>query len=65
MRFRNPYRSSGKSSTQLPAGQTARLELPLDSGARRAVVELFYKLEPWIDDAEAHWSERLDVDLSR
>jgi hypothetical protein len=63
LRFRNPYRSSGNPSTQLPAGQTATLDVPLGDAARRAIVELYYKLEPWVDDTEAHWSERLELDL--
>lgn len=65
LRFRNPYRSSGQPSTQLPAGETARLDVPLDPSARRALVELFYKLEPWVPDQEAHWSERIEVELPR
>ncbi len=63
LRFRNPYRASGLPSTQLPAGQGAELRVPLPPGATRATVELFYKLEPWIEDREAHWTERLEVAL--
>jgi hypothetical protein len=63
MRFRNPYRSSGLPSTQLPAGQRATLTLPLPAGARRASIELFYKLQPFVADEQSHWSHRVDVDL--
>lgn len=63
MRFRNPYRSSGRPSTQLPAGETATLSVPLPTGARRAVIELLYKLQPFVADEESHWSQRLEVDL--
>ena len=65
LRFRNPYRSSGDPSTQIHAGQSARLDVPLADGVRHALVELFYKLEPWIGDDQAYWSERLEVDLER
>ena len=63
LRFRNPYRSSGKSSTQIPAAETARLDVPLGPAAKRALIELFYKLEPWIGDEQAAWSERIEMDL--
>ncbi len=62
-RFRNPYRSSGNPSTQLPAGESSRLEVPLPSSARRARIELLYKLQPFITDGEAHWSLTEDVVL--
>ena len=63
LRFRNPYRSSGNPSTQLPAGTSRTLEVPLPPEAERARIELFYKLQPWIFDSEAHWSLREDVEL--
>ena len=62
LRFRNPYRSSGKSSTQIPAGESRELALPIGT-ARRARIALHYKLEPFIKDAEAHWSHTVDVEL--
>jgi hypothetical protein len=62
-RFRNPYRSSGRPSTQIPAGESFTLAVPLVPGARRATIELFYKLQPFVVDEESHWSHRIDVDL--
>lgn len=62
-RFRNPYRASGQPSTQLPAGQSSELRVPLPPAARRARVELVYKLQPWIPDREAHWTHALEVEL--
>jgi hypothetical protein len=62
-RFRDPYRSSGDPNTQLPAGETATLELPLPAEARRATAELYYKLSPWVADDEAHWSHRVEIPL--
>lgn len=60
-RFRNPYRSSGEPNTQLPAGETATLRVPLGADATRARIELVYKLEPWIPDDEAHWTHAVEV----
>jgi len=62
-RFRNPYRSSGDPSTQLPAGESATLEVPLPDDASRARIELLYKMEPWIGDEQAQWSERRELTL--
>ncbi len=62
LRFRNPYRSSGKTSTQIPAGESRELAVPIGA-ARRARIALHYKLEPFIPDGEAHWSHTVDVDL--
>ncbi|MDG2148941.1 MAG: multiheme c-type cytochrome [Planctomycetota bacterium] len=61
LRFRNPYRSSGEANTQLPAGKTATLEVPLPAEAARARIHLFYKLKPWAPDEEAHWSYDEDI----
>jgi len=63
VRYRNPYRASGQPSTQLPAGQASELRVPLPDGARRARVELAYKLQPLLSDREAHWTHGLDVEL--
>jgi len=63
LRFRNPYRASGDPSTQLPAGQTGSLLVPLPPEAASARIELLYKLQPWIDDSLAHWSLEQQVDL--
>jgi hypothetical protein len=63
-RFRNPYRASGDPNTQLPAGESAVLEVPLPDDAVMALVELFYKLNPWVPDREAHWSHREELALA-
>jgi Cytochrome c554 and c-prime len=63
LRYRNPYRASGDPSTQLPAGQTSVLDVPLGDGAASASVELFYKLNPWLPDKQAFWTQRQDVAL--
>jgi hypothetical protein len=63
LRFRNPYRSSGEASTQLPAGETATLDVPLPPEAARARVHIYYKLQPWALDKEAHWSYAEDIVL--
>jgi hypothetical protein len=63
LRFRNPYRASGDPNTQLPAGETASLLVPLPPEAARARLELHYKLQPWVDDNQAHWSLREEIDL--
>ena len=65
MRFRNPYRSSGKPSTQLPAGESATLIVPLRPGAVRARIELVYKLSPWVPDSESDWTYEIDISLRR
>jgi hypothetical protein len=64
-RFRNPYRASGLATTQLPAGKTFDLHVPLPDGASRAVVDLVYKLEPWIPDREAHWALQQEIPLAK
>ncbi|MCB9899453.1 MAG: hypothetical protein H6825_15710 [Planctomycetes bacterium] len=63
LRFRNPYRSSGDPTTQIPAGESRTLTLPVPETARKAVIEVFYKLQPWIPDSEARWSERQEFEL--
>lgn len=63
LRFRNPYRSSGLPSTQLPAGESATLVVPVPATAVRARIELVYKLSPWVPDSAAHWTHAVDVDL--
>ncbi|MFT7463786.1 MAG: hypothetical protein ACI9EF_002133 [Pseudohongiellaceae bacterium] len=65
LRFRNPYRSSGKTTTQIPAGEQRELVVPFADNAQSASVELLYKLEPWIPDTEAFWNKTVDVDLSQ
>jgi hypothetical protein len=63
LRFRNPYRSAGKPSTQLPAGETATLRVEVPQEAVRARVELLYRLQPFVGDGQSHWSVVEDVDL--
>lgn len=63
LRFRNPYRSEGAPSTQLAAGASARLDVPLPPEARSALIELFYKLEPWIGDEQAAWTESRTIPI--
>lgn len=63
-RFRNPYRAAGLPNTQLPAGQSFDLRVPLPEGASRASVDLVYKLQPWIPDREAHWTVQQEIPLA-
>jgi hypothetical protein len=62
-RFRNPYRSAGRPSTQLPAGESAELVVALPPEARTAWVDVLYKLQPFSADDQAHWRERTEVTL--
>jgi len=50
-RFRMPYRDEPGEDTQLPAGATKEVRVPIPSGATRAVARLWYRLAPYIDDA--------------
>jgi nitrate/TMAO reductase-like tetraheme cytochrome c subunit len=53
LRFRNPYRTeSGKVDTQIRAGTTATLEVPLAAEIKSAHVQLIYKLTPFVADPE-------------
>jgi hypothetical protein len=63
LRFRDPYRSAGKANSQLPAGESATLSLAVPEAAVRARIELHYRLQPFVSDAEAHWSLAQDVSL--
>ena len=61
MRFRNPYRSSGAPSTQLPAGESAVLTVDIPPAAVRAQVDVLYKLQPFLRDEDSHWRRRSEV----
>ncbi|MGQ0552099.1 MAG: multiheme c-type cytochrome [Planctomycetota bacterium] len=63
LRLRNPYRSSGDPNTQLPAGESTTLLVPLPPAATRATIELLYKLTPILPDEQAHWRHTVVVDL--
>jgi len=53
LRFRNPYRTeSGKEDTQIRAGQTAKLEVPIAAEIKSAHVQLIYKLTPFVADPD-------------
>jgi hypothetical protein len=52
MRFRNPYRSEGGENTQIPAGEEAVLEANLPEGAQKALIQVIYKLTPFMKDEE-------------
>ncbi|MHC4945815.1 MAG: cytochrome c3 family protein [Planctomycetota bacterium] len=53
MRFRNPYRSeTDKTNTQIPAGEERILEAPVPPGAQRALIQVIYKLRPFMSDAD-------------
>ncbi|MGE3175319.1 MAG: multiheme c-type cytochrome [Planctomycetota bacterium] len=52
-RCRQPYRDEPGENTQLPAGETVRVEVPVPAGAVRAEVRLWYRLTPFCDDADA------------
>ncbi|MFQ5503708.1 MAG: multiheme c-type cytochrome [Planctomycetota bacterium] len=51
-RFRSPYRDEPGEDTQLPAGETVRVPLPIPDGAVRAQARLWYRLTPYVDDAD-------------
>jgi hypothetical protein len=53
LRFRNPYRSeTGKENTQIPAGKEGVLEAPIPSGTEKALIQLVYKLTPFMLDED-------------
>ncbi|MBU0755152.1 MAG: cytochrome c family protein [Planctomycetes bacterium] len=55
MRFRNPYRTeTGKIDTQIPAGETRELTVPVPEAAARARIQVIYKLKPFMNDDEGH-----------
>jgi hypothetical protein len=55
LRFRNPYRTEPDlENTQIPAGETRSLELPLPlETVRSAEIRLLYKRTPMVPDEEA------------
>ncbi len=52
LRFRNPYRSEQKENTQIPSGKEAVLDVPVPDQAKRAVIQVIYKLTPYTPDEE-------------
>ncbi len=51
-RFRQPYRDEPGENTQLPAGKTRTVEIPIPATARSALVRCWYRLTPFCDDAD-------------
>ncbi len=51
-RFRQPYRDEPGENTQLPAGATKTLRVPVPAGAARAEVRLWYRLNPYASDTD-------------
>lgn len=49
-RGRQPYRDEPGENTQLPAGQTATVRVPIPDGAVSAEARLWYRLQPYIGD---------------
>lgn len=63
-RFRNPYRSeTDKVDTQIRAGQSDGLDVPIPSGAARVLIQVVYKLEPLMEDEEGFELYRQEIDL--
>lgn len=52
-RFRQPYRDEPGEDTQLPAGQTKALTVPIPAGAKLAQARLWYRLTPFVSDEDA------------
>lgn len=53
LRFRNPYRSeTGMENTQIPTGEEAVLEAPIPAEVEKAVIQLIYKLQPFMLDED-------------
>ncbi len=62
MRFRNPYRSeTGKENTQIPAGEEAVLSVQVPGGAKKALIQVIYKLTPFMPDEEGMELAREEV----
>ena len=59
-RFRQPYRDEPGENTQLPAGQTKEVRVPVPEGATHAEVRMWYRLTPLCDDADTARSTLLD-----
>jgi hypothetical protein len=51
-RFRQPYRNEPGENTQLPAGATKEVRVPIPPGSIRAEVRFVYKLTPQTKDAD-------------
>jgi hypothetical protein len=52
-RFRQPYRDEPGENTQLPAGATKEVTVPIPAGAVAAETRMWYRLTPFVDDADA------------
>ncbi len=49
-RLRQPYRDEVGEDTQLPAGETVTIPVPIPPGSERATARLWYRLTPYIGD---------------
>src|SRR5690606_37563803 len=49
-RFRMPYRDEPLPDTQLPAGETKTVTIPVPEGATTAHVRLWYRTQPYVGD---------------
>jgi len=56
--------SSGEAPAGFHARHSARSRSYRYRLFTRATIELIYKLQPWIPDREAHWTQTLEVPLS-
>ena len=52
-RFRQPYRDEAGEDTQLPAGETVEVSVPIPAGATAVQARLWYRLYPFATDAES------------
>ncbi len=55
-RFRSPYRDEVGENTQLPAGESKRVEVDIPAGTQRAEARLWYRLTPYVTDDDPHSS---------
>lgn len=62
-RFRNPYRSEQKESTQIRSGEEAVLDVPVPDKAQRAIIHVIYKLTPFQLDEEGVSLDRREITL--
>lgn len=64
MRFRNPYRSeTGKANTQIPAGEKGELKVMIPVEVKRVVIQIIYKLTPFMKDEEGIELTNIDISL--
>ncbi len=64
-RARQPYRDEPGENTQLPAGETKTVRVPIPEGAERARVRLWYRRTPFVgdDDPRSMLLEEREVNL--